>query len=452
MRDAARVVVCGAGIAGVSTAFHLARLGVDDVLLVDPRSPLTLTSDKSTECYRNWWPSLPMVNLMNRSIDLLESYSVESGDAFGLNRRGYVFVTGDEAEMARMAGAALATSSLGAGALRTHETGRRDGEYVQSPSAGFGGVPDGADLLVGHDAVIAAFPYLSGTVVGALHVRRAGWLSAQQLGAWMLDRFISAGGAFLRGTVTGVETSDDRVSAVTIDGNRVIATTAFVNAAGPLLQTVASMVGIRLPVHSEVHQKVSFRDHRKTFPRESPLLIWADEQSVSWSDEERSELASTGRSDLLGVLPRFCHGRPEGGEDSPWALGLWEWHRDVREPEWPLPEEPLYPELVIRGLTTMLPAMAGYRDGLPEALVDGGYYTKTMENRPLSGPAGPDGSFICGALSGFGVMASSALGELTAQHVVGAEPAPYADAFRLERYDDPGYLAARAEEAEGGQL
>src|SRR5439155_458578 len=71
----ADVVICGAGIAGVAAAYHLAvRRGVTDVVLVDERPPLSLTSDKSTECYRNWWPGPgdDMVALMNRSIDLLE--------------------------------------------------------------------------------------------------------------------------------------------------------------------------------------------------------------------------------------------------------------------------------------------------------------------------------------------------------------------------------------------
>jgi glycine/D-amino acid oxidase-like deaminating enzyme len=53
-----RVVIIGAGIAGVAVAHCLSgRDGVGEVLLVDPRPPLTLTSDKSTECYRNWWPN-----------------------------------------------------------------------------------------------------------------------------------------------------------------------------------------------------------------------------------------------------------------------------------------------------------------------------------------------------------------------------------------------------------
>ena len=94
MTTDADVVVIGAGIAGVSTAYHLAaRHGVERVVLVDPRPPLTLTSDKSTECYRNWWPNASMVGLMNRSIDLLEEMSEESGDVFALKRPGYLFIT-----------------------------------------------------------------------------------------------------------------------------------------------------------------------------------------------------------------------------------------------------------------------------------------------------------------------------------------------------------------------
>jgi glycine/D-amino acid oxidase-like deaminating enzyme len=81
----ANVVICGAGIAGVSAAYHLAlRHGLQNVVLVDERPPLTLTSDKSTECYRNWWPGPgdAMVSLMNRSIDLMEDLARESGNAF----------------------------------------------------------------------------------------------------------------------------------------------------------------------------------------------------------------------------------------------------------------------------------------------------------------------------------------------------------------------------------
>src|SRR4029453_3312371 len=100
--NTAEVVICGAGIAGIAAAYHLAvRHGVRGGVLVDGPPPLSLTSDKSTECYRNWWPGPgdDMVALMNRSIDLLEELARESGNAFRMNRRGYLFAPPDPAQV-----------------------------------------------------------------------------------------------------------------------------------------------------------------------------------------------------------------------------------------------------------------------------------------------------------------------------------------------------------------
>ncbi|MCA9939585.1 MAG: FAD-dependent oxidoreductase, partial [Anaerolineales bacterium] len=94
----ADIVICGAGIAGIAAAYHLTvHQGVPHVLLVDERPPLTLTSDKSTEAYRNWWPGpdAAMRQLMNRGIDLLETLAQGSDNRFLLNRRGYVYATAD---------------------------------------------------------------------------------------------------------------------------------------------------------------------------------------------------------------------------------------------------------------------------------------------------------------------------------------------------------------------
>src|SRR2546430_15929468 len=116
----AEVVICGAGIAGIATAYHLTRQGVTDVVLVDERPPLSLTSDKSTECYRNWWPGPgdAMVAVMNRSIDLLEELARDSGNVFRLNRRGYLFATAQPAVLAGLRRAAEDAAALGAGPLR----------------------------------------------------------------------------------------------------------------------------------------------------------------------------------------------------------------------------------------------------------------------------------------------------------------------------------------------
>lgn len=447
----AEVVVCGAGIAGISTAFHLTRLGVHDVVVVDPRPPLTLTSDKSTECYRNWWPTPHMVALMSRSIDLLEAYADESNDRFSLTRRGYLYVTADGTELDRMTSDAHLIASLGAGSVRTHT--KASGAYQPADLGGYSSDLTGADVFSSGDTLRNAFPFIGDQAVGGIHVRRAGWLSAQQLGAWMLEEAIAAGAECLTGEITSVQSDKNGITSVVVDGQATVTCKSFVNAGGPLAKAVGRLVGVEVPVHSEIHQKVSFKDHKAGFHRSAPVVIWSDPQRISWSPDEHDFLVETGNESFLGELPRFVHGRPEGGTESPWALGLWDLIPKVTAtPEWPIEVDSLYPELVMRGLTAMLPAMSAYCDGLPEHTVDGGYYTKTIDNIPLIGPIGPAGSYLCAALSGYGIMAACAAGELTARHVADGPLPPHADAFRIERFDDPTYLPAITASASTGQI
>src|SRR5215831_7830307 len=119
----AEAVICGAGIAGISAAYSLTvRHGLRDVVLADDQPPLSVTSDKSTECYRNWWPGPgdTMVRLMNRSIDLLEEMAAESGNRFAMNSTGYAYLTAEPAKAAAIERSAREISALGAGPLRIH--------------------------------------------------------------------------------------------------------------------------------------------------------------------------------------------------------------------------------------------------------------------------------------------------------------------------------------------
>ena len=446
----AEVVICGAGIAGIATAFHLTRQGITDIVLVDERPPLSLTSDKSTECYRNWWPGPgdAMVAAMNRSIDVLEELARESGNVFRMNRRGYLFATADPARVPQLVRAAEEAAALGAGPGRVHATASSD--YRPAPADGFDDQPTGADVITDATLIRRHFPYLADDTLAVLHARRCGWFSGQQLGMHMLERARDKGVRLVSGRVEGIATTGGRVSAVTVNGTT-LATPRVVNAAGPFLARVGRMLEIELPVFCEAHAKIAFADTLGAMPREAPLLIWTDPVRVTWSDDDRAALCDS-RPDLLAELPAGVHGRPEGGGDSPIVLLLWAYHLDPVEPAFPMTFDAAYPELVLRGVARMVPAFARYADRLPRAVVDGGYYTKTRENRFLAGPLPIEGAYVCGALSGYGLMASNVAGELVASHVTGRPLPPYAPAFMLARYDDPAYRAQLARWGESGQL
>jgi sarcosine oxidase subunit beta len=449
------VVICGAGIAGISAAYFLAvRHGIHRVLLIDERAPLSLTSDKSTECYRNWWPGPDnaMVALMNRSIDLLEDLAMQSGNIFHLNRRGYLYLTSDPGKLAGMLREAQEISALGAGPLRIHQGKPEDPAYQPTSPADYRGQPDGADLILDRALLKRNFPGLSEQIVAGLHVRRAGWLSAQQLGSYLLDEARGAGVQLLRARVQGVDIHEGQVQGVLLaDGSRIL-TDHFVNAAGPLLKEVGQMLGVELPVYCELHQKIAFNDQLGILSRQAPLLIWLDAQRLPWSEEDQQLLNEDPQTSwLTRELPPGVHTRPEGEGESRYILMLWEFRNQVMEPTWPLPLDPYYPDVALRGLATMLPGLRAYFNRTPRPRQDGGYYTKTQENRPLIGPMPVRGAYVIGALSGYGVMATCAAGELLAKHMTGSELPDYGPAFSLERYHDSTYLT-KFQSAGHGQL
>ncbi len=452
----ADAVVCGAGIVGIACAWHLLRAGVRRVALVDERAPLSLTSDKSTECYRNWWPGPDnaMVAFMNRSIDQLEELAAASGNRFHLNRRGYLFATARPEQAADFETTALAAESQGAGPLRRHDGS--GGDYVPHRPDGYLDTTDGADLILDRSLIRQHFPWLAPEVVAVLHTRRCGWLSAQQFGAWLLDDARRHGAFLVQGRVEDVLAAGGRVAGVRVarpDGEERIATPVFVNAAGPFAKRMAAPLGAELPAWCERHVKMTFPDRKRTIPRDAPLFVWADPIRLPWSNDERAALDEDveGRP-LLGVFPPGAHGRPEGGLDGTALILYWTYQEERGEPIFPFDWDPRYPEIVLRGMSVMAPALARYFGRQPKPWIDGGYYVRTQDNRPLIGPLPLAGSFVCAAFSGFGIMGACAGGELLAAHATSALLPPWAGGFTLSRYQDPAYRKLLEDWPTDGQL
>ena len=454
----ANVVICGAGIAGVATAYQLAvRHGVRDVLLVDPLPPLTMTSDKSTECYRNWWPGPgdAMVRLMNRSIDIMDELHCEAPGRLPMHRYGYLFATGDPDRVPAMISNAEEISWLGAGPLRIYRNAASDPEYVPVSAHGVSDAPDGADLFLDRELIHRYFPYLTERTVALLHARRCGWFAAQQFGMYMLEQALAHGAQLLKGRVEGVAVEANQVRSIEVALNGVpqtIQARNFVIAAGPFQKDVARMIGVDLPIECEVHYKVMLSDPKHIVPRDLGLLIWNDPVRLPWSDEERQVLSEADETRwLLEELPVGLHGRPEGEGDK--FLLQWAYEKpEPVEPRFPVHLDPRLPEVALRGMATVLPGLAVYFDQIPRPFVDGGYYARTPENRPLIGPLPVEGAYIIGGLGGFGMMSSCGASDLLAKHIAGTELPGYAPAFLLSRYEDPHYQELLRQWGASGQI
>ncbi|MBL8669485.1 MAG: FAD-binding oxidoreductase [Alphaproteobacteria bacterium] len=453
------IVIVGAGIAGVAAAYHLAvRHGCRDVKLVEAENPLSMTSDKSTEAYRNWWPGPDgaMTAYMNRSIDLLEELARGSGNRFNMNRRGYLFASADATRAPWLIEMAELAARHGGGAARVHGSAATSA-YSPAPDAAFDAPLAGADILTDPALIRRHFPYLNGNTKVVAHVRRAGWLSAQQLGMMMLEAAREAGVRLVRGRATRVETRGDRVSGVRValaaGGEELLAADSAVLASGPLVKEMASLAGLTLPTFAEPHYKISWKDSERVVPRDAPMMIWLDPQQLPWHAEEREALAADATTRwLTEPFPGGAHGRPDGSGSTGTVLALYNYKNEQAEVVFPLPESEHYGEITLRGMTTMVPGLQVYLDRGARPYVDGGYYMKTPDNRPLIGPTPVAGLHLSCCYSGFGIMASQAGADLLTAHLLDKPLPSHADAFALARFSDPVHLARIATWGDGGQL
>jgi glycine/D-amino acid oxidase-like deaminating enzyme len=179
-------------------------------------------------------------------------------------------------------------------------------------------------------------------------------------------------------------------------------------------------------VFSELHAKMTLHDPRRAVGRDAPFLIWTDPVHLEGETEPR---------------PAGVHVRPIDLGHGDELYLIWTFETEPREFNWPPSFDESYGDVVLRGAARMVPGLAPYvaEGAAANGFIDGGFYCKTPENRPLIGPLPIDGAFVLGALSGMGVMSAHASGELVSLHVAGESLPSYAKWFLPSRYDDPAY-------------
>eukprot|EP00755_Sulcionema_specki_P016216 Sspe_Gene.61451::Locus_34111_Transcript_1_1_Confidence_1.000_Length_1824::g.61451::m.61451 len=454
-----RVVIAGAGVCGTSAAMQIARRvrrKGGEVILVDPTPPLSKTSQVSTECYRNFFMDRALTPFMQRSIDIIEEMD-QMYDSVSLSRRGYHFLSESDRGGEALRRFGELASAYGAGDCREHSS---TNTYQPFPRTGWRGCGDGFDLITGSENIQRIHPFVSPRATTLLHVRRAGWLSAQGLGmAYLADAKLGGTTRFIAGVVAGADLSTNReinrVRVATNDGRTLdLECDIFINAAGPWMQVVQDNVlggaAGRLPLQNEVHSKVIFRDTLEAVPQDTcPFLIWRDSVELEWEDPESLDaLDDTDEGGIVNarewrhLQPGGQHIRPAGNG---WVLMLWEHvHRHIRVPDDPPPVNQFlleaYPELCLMGLRVMVPALNEYTEIGRDTYIDGGYYSITPDARPLIGPYHSPNYLLLGGMNGWGIMASAAAGELIAQYVAEEDLPAYAPCMTVPRFsprDDP---------------
>jgi glycine/D-amino acid oxidase-like deaminating enzyme len=441
-REEVDVAVVGAGIIGISVAYYLVRNHrVRSIALVDPRDPMSLTSAQSGENYRNWWPHPVMTAFTDHSISLMEEIDRESGGRINMARGGYALVTRRFrpedliADLQRGYGATP-------GRIRIREGGTTD--YRPPLRAPWSEAPDGVDVLLDRDLIRRTFPVYAPDIATVIHIRRAGSISAQQLGQYMLEAIRAAGGRLVRGEVKAVAVGAPFVLEVATDSRATqLRAGRVINAAGPFLRDVGAMLGEKIPVKCVYQQKISFQDEQGAVPRDMPFSIDLDDQALAWSDEDRELLAADPATrHLTETIKGGVHCRPDGPVEGNWIKLGWACNERASDPHGEEPIDPQFPDTVLRGASRLNPRLAAYIGRLPRGAHHyGGYYTMTEENWPLIGPMRAPGAFIAGALSGYGSMAACATGAICAAWVAGAPIPDYARSLSAHRYTDAALMA-----------
>ena len=441
--NSTKIAIIGSGIIGISTAYYLClKHNLSNVLLIDVGHPMSFTSSQSGENYRNWWPHPSMVNLMNRSIDLLEELVVQTGNSKNMSRRGYVLSTRENNISDLIDQLNFGLGSKGSSLIRYHDKPSRNNYRTNSNYESLDN-PDGVDVLQGQQLIQDNFPSFSKEIETVLHIRKGGHINSQQISEFMLSFCNNNGHKRIKGEVKSINLTDRYTLRLqTESGMQSICVDKIVNAAGPYSNKIAEMLDFTLPIFNILQQKIAFPDHLKAIPRDMPFSIDLDKQLIDWSsDEKEIILTDPNLSFLAKQLPGAVHCRPEGGEHSEWLKLGWAYNTEKmnisRKPEL----HKYFPEIVLRGAARMNPALKKYYGKLPKNFIHyGGWYTMTNENWPLIGPMEKEGAFINSAFSGFGTMAACAAGELCAAWVTESELPEYASNFSLDRYKNPSLI------------
>ena len=407
--DGARCVIVGGGVGGTSLAYHLAKLGWDDVVLLE-RSQLTSGSTfHSAGLVGQLRGSVSLTKMMMHSVELYRRLADESEFDPGWVECGGIRLASSEERMGEL---------------------RRQAGWAKTF-----GLP--LELISAEEAK-GMFPLMSTDgVLGAAWLPTDGYIDPAQLTYALADGARQGGCRIFTNTrVTGIEVRDGRVRGVRTERGDVEAE-VVVDAGGMFAAEIARMAGVRVPLIPMSHQYLVTQpldavreargEERRHLPtlRDPDLLVYYREDGdglVMGGYERRSE-------------PAFLPGGPSRVEAIPA-----DFNGRLLEENWERFEE------ITENSKRRVPAM----EEITVTKLINGPEAFTPDNEFCLGETEVAGFFVCAGFCAHGLAGAGGIGKVVAEWI--AEGEPSLDLWQMDirrfgpQYRSPAYTHARIKE------
>ncbi len=263
----AEFVVIGGGVMGASTAYHLAKAGAQNIVLLEKESFFGLgATGRCAGGVRYQFGTEVNVRLSQASLPMIANFEEEMGQAVDYRPIGYLFVLTNEKDVETFKRNVALQHRLGV------QTEWLTGDEVRArlPLMHF---PDAIAGTIHHKDGLAD---PNGIVMGYIQQARA-------LGVKALTDV----------EVTGIERDGDRVTAVSTNQGT-IQCEHVINAAGPWAGLIGEMAGVHLPI-TPIRRQMITTTPIPELPKDFPFVI-DFAQSLYFHPEGEGLL--TGRSNV----------------------------------------------------------------------------------------------------------------------------------------------------------
>jgi glycine/D-amino acid oxidase-like deaminating enzyme len=376
MPRTADVVIIGGGVTGTSTALHLTRRGVRNVIVVDKGAIASGATGKSSACVRQHYSTTETCRMIRYSLDFFQHFAEHTrGESCGFRPTGYLLGV-DERMRPPMEASVALQRSVGIDTRLISPTELRELEPRMRID----------DLVAGCYEPASGYCNPVETAQGFARAARAG-------GAQILEDTPVSGLLVEGNHVRGVRTASGDIQAPVV-----------LNAAGLWSARVAAMAGVELPIHVCRHR----------------INI------VTWPAAERRP------HPMVYDFVTNIYTRPEMGEHILVGTLDAEESQDRADPD-------SYKEGVSLDESTEALARVSHRfPVLAEGRIARGYagcFDVSPDWHPILDRVGPDGYHVAAGFSGHGFKLSPAVGHMVATLITeGPGAHPDLPAFRLSRF------------------